>query len=134
MPEVTRVAGLTSTLDASSGQYAPQIYDYAAGEAIETGMPVYLKASDLKLYKASGAAAGEAANVLGFAGRTVKPNMRLTAFGKGARFGGFGGLTPGTKLYLGATPGSLDTAPTTAGTTPIAVVATTTDVIAGGVL
>ncbi len=134
MAEVSRVTGLSSTLDASSGQVAPQVYDHSAGEAIESGQPVYYRASDGKLYRASGAAANEAANVLGFAGRTVKAGMKLTLFGKGARFGGFNGLTPGTKLYLGATVGSLDTAATTGGTAPVAVAVTATDIVVGGVL
>lgn len=132
MAVVSRVAGLSMAGDASHAMFAPQVYHYTAGEPIETGQPVYLKASDLKLYKASGAAANEAAEVFGFAGRTVKnAGQKLTVYGPGARFGNFSGMTPKTKLYLSATPGELDTAPSTGGTQPIAFAINATDVMTG---
>lgn len=100
MAEVTRTKGLSSTLDASMGATAPQIYDYAAGTAIESGQAVTLTNGEL-----APASAGD--TILGFAGRTVKAGQRLTVFGPGARFGGFTGLTPGALLYLGS-DGELD--------------------------
>jgi hypothetical protein len=131
MPDVTRTTGLTSTLDASSGSVAPQIPDYLAGENIETGQPVYLNADGM-LYRASGAAADAAANILGFAGKTVRAGLPLTVFGPGTRFGGFSGLTPGALLYASATVGELSDAATVGGTRPIARAVTATDIIVIG--
>lgn len=128
MALVARVAGQTSSLDGSSGEVAPQIYDYSAGEDIETGMPVYLKTSDLKLYRADGTANDEKASILGFSGRTVKAGMKLTVFGPGAIFGGYTGMTPKALFYVGATPGRLDDAPTTGGTRAVARAITPTEV------
>lgn len=128
MAEVNRTKGLSSTLDASMGATAPQIYDYPADVAIEAGQAVTLNATGTGLVLADGTAADGLANILGFAGRTVKAGMRLTVFGPGARFGGFTGLTPGQLLYLATTPGELDTAATTGGTRPIARAITATDI------
>lgn len=123
MAVVTRTAGLTSTLDTSTGEFAPQIYDYPAGVAIESGQAVTLTNGRLEL------AAG-AANILGFAGRTVRAGQRLTVFGPGARFGGYSGLTPGALLYVGATAGTLDnaTGAVGVGTRPVARAVTATDI------
>lgn len=101
MAVVSRTKKLSSTLDASMGSTAPQIYDYPAAEAIESGQVVKLDGTGLVL-----AAAGD--SILGFAGRSVGKGQRLTVFGPGARFGGFTGLTPGALLYAGA-DGELDT-------------------------
>lgn len=129
MADAARTTGVTSTLDASMGATAPQIYDYPAGEAIESGQAVTLTNGELML--ATGAAVNAAAQVFGFAGRTVRAGQRLTVFGPGARFGGFTDLTPGTRLYLSATDGELADAATTGGTTAIAMAVTDTDIVTG---
>ena len=123
MAVVNRTANLSSTLDTSTGEFAPQIYDYPAGEAIQAGQAVTLTGGQLRL-------AGGTANILGFAGRTVRTGQRLTVFGPGARFGGFTGLTPGALLYLGATAGTLDdaTGAVGVGTRPVARAITATDI------
>ena len=126
MADVTRTTDVTSTLDASTGAVAPQIYDYPAGEYIESGQAVTLSAGEVIL--ADGSAADAAANILGFAGRSVLEGQPLTVFGPGTRFGGFTGLTPGQLLYLSATPGELADAATTGGTRPIARAITATDI------
>jgi hypothetical protein len=123
MAVVNRTAGLTSTLDASMGEISPSIYDYEAGEAIESGQPVTLTGGVLMR-------AGGTANIMGFAGRTVRAGQKLTVFGPGARFGGFTGLTPGTLLYVDAAAGSLNdaTGGVGVGTRPVARAITATDV------
>ena len=126
MPDVNRTTGTTSTLDSSSASTAPQIPDYPAGEAIESGQPVYLSGGELLL--ADGFADDEKAEVFGFAGRSVRAGQRLTIFGPGTRFGGFSGLTPNALLYLSDTAGELSDAPTTGGTSPIARAITETDI------
>src|SRR5690625_811928 len=119
MATVNRRTGLNSTLDASMAATAPQIYEYTAAEAIESGQAVTLANGELAL-----ASAGD--NILGFAGRSVRAGQKLTVFGPGARFGGFTGLTPGALLYLGE-DGELDDTGGE-GARPIARAVTDTDI------
>lgn len=132
MASVARVANVTSTGSASNNMFVPQIYEYSAGEAVESGMPVYFNSADKKWYKANGTAANAAAVVVGFASHTAKAGQKLTVYGKGAKFGGFSGLTPMAKLYLGTTAGGLDTAPTTGGQNPIAMAVTVEKIVTIG--
>lgn len=101
---------------------ANQIAGLVAGEALAAGDAVYIKAADNKVWKATGAAATEAAIVPGFAWMAADVGEAVTiVFGVVFRYGA--GLTPGIPLYLsGATPGGLDTAASTGGTRRIAQV------------
>lgn len=132
MASVTRRANVTNTGSASNNMFVPQIYEYHAGELIESGMPVYFNGTDKKWYKANGTAANAAAVVVGFASHTAKPGQPLTVYGKGAKFGGFSGLTPMAKLYLDTVAGGLNTAATTGGTAAIALAVTSEKIVTIG--
>lgn len=127
MALVTR--GNDASLDASTGMYAPQIPDLIAGEDLDAAAPCYIKTSDGKVYMSNGTAANEAAKVHGFSARAAKTGQPVTLFGPGARFGYASGMTPGAKLYVGATKGRLDTATTTGDTTGVAFAVNATDIV-----
>ena len=90
-----------------------------AGEAIAAGDACYIKASDGKVYKSTGAAANAAAEVHGYAAQAASIGEALTlVWDVRVRYGA--GLTPGAKVYLsGATAGALADAASTGGTKPI---------------
>jgi len=129
MTLVTRSSSASS--DASNAIILPQISgDIIAGEDMGIG-PCYLKASDGKAWKSSGAAAGaEAAKVHGWNPRpNVKAGQPVTLLGPGARFRYSTSMTPGAKLYLSpATAGLLDTAPSAGDPIGVATVINATDI------
>lgn len=91
-----------------------------AGEAIAAGDACYIK-SDGKIWKSTGAAANAAADVHGFAAKAAAVGEAVTlVFDVNFRYGA--GLTPGTKVYLATTAGTLEDAATTGGTAPIGFV------------
>jgi len=91
-----------------------------AGEAIAAGDACYIK-SDGKAWLATGTAANAAAQVYGYACQAASVGEAVTlAYDVRFRYGA--GLTPGTKVYLSATAGTLSDAATTGGTAPIGVV------------
>lgn len=104
-----------ASVDASTGMTAPQITgDLFAGEDLLAVCPCYIKNSDGKVYMSNGTAANEAAGFDGFTARACKSGQPVTLFGIGTRFRyAAATLTPGAKLYIGATAGRLDTAATT---------------------
>jgi hypothetical protein len=120
------MAAITKTGIPSLATLAPppalQIGGLVAGEALVAGDAVYIKAADNKVWKATGAAATEAAIVAGFAWMTADVGEAVTiVFGVVFRYGA--GLTPGVPLYLsGTVAGGLDTAASTGGTRRIAQV------------
>ena len=126
MALVTRAS--TAQMDVSTGQFAPQITGLVAGEDLDVAAPCYIKSSDGKAYMSNATAANEAAEVAGFTPRAVKSGQPVTLFGKGVRFGYGSGLTPGDVLYVGATAGRLDTAPTVGDVEGVAQVLTATDI------
>lgn len=126
MALVTRAS--TAQMDVSTGQFAPQITGLVAGEDLDVAAPCYIKSSDGKVYMSNATAANEAAEVAGFTPRAVKSGQPVTLFGKGVRFGYGSGLTPGDVLYVGATAGRLDTAPTVGDVEGVAQVITATDI------
>lgn len=126
MALVTRSAN--ASMDASTGMFAPQITGLIAGENLDVAAPCYIKSSDGKVYMSNGTAANEAAEIVGFTPRAAKAGQAITLFGKGARFGYGSGLTPGDKLFIGATAGRLDTAATTGDAVGVAQVITATDI------
>lgn len=91
-----------------------------AGEAIGAGDACYVKASDGKVWKSTGAAANAAAKVRGWAAGGAAVGEAVTLM-SGVDFYYGSGLTPGTDYYLsGTTAGGLDTATSTGGTAAIA--------------
>ena len=97
-----------------------------AGEDISAGMVCYVKASDAKVYKATGAAANEAARAWGIAARDCKAGEPITLYGN-VEFEYGSGMTIGTPLYVsGATAGALADAASTGGTTKVAHVVSAT--------
>lgn len=112
MALVTKAADLS--IDASMAMISPQISgDLFAGEDLEAGAPCYIKNADGLVYQSNGTAANEAAGFDGMTARAYKAGQAVTLFGIGARFRYAAGLTPGAKLFIGATAGRLDTAATT---------------------
>lgn len=127
MSLITRAS--TASMDASTGQLAPQITGLYAGEDLDVAAPCYIKSSDGKVYMSNGTSANEAAEFAGFTPRAVKSGQPVTLFGHGARFSYGTGLTPGDVYYIGATKGRLDTAATTGDTTGVAMAVTSTDIV-----
>lgn len=119
MALVTRVS--TASLDASSGMFAPQRNgNLYAGEALDAVAACYIKSSDGLVYMSNGTAADEASKFDGITPQSYAVGAPVTLFGLGAKFRYGSGLTAGADLYIGATAGRLDLAPTTGGSVPIA--------------
>lgn len=95
--------------------------DRLAGEDLDTYDACYIKASDGRVYKSTGAAANAAAKVRGYAAKATKAGEAVTLH-KNVRVRYGANLTPGTDVYLSATPGTLSDAPTTGGVSPIGYV------------
>lgn len=92
-----------------------------AGEAIGAFDACYIKASDGKVYKATGAAANAAAKVDGFAAQAYASGDTDVTLYWDVRVNYGSGLTPGARYYLsGATAGALADAASTGGTAPVA--------------
>lgn len=97
-----------------------QIVGLYAGEAITAGMPCYI-ASTGKVMKSNGTAANAAAKVDGWAAASVASNEPITLyFDVNFRYGS--GMTPGTRLFVATTAGTLVDAATTGGTAPVGFV------------
>lgn len=99
---------------------AHHISGLEAGEALAVGDACYIKASDGKVYKSTGAAANAAAKVDGFVLQAAAAGDGVSLyFDVNVRYGS--GLTPGARYYLsGATAGALADAASTGGTAPVA--------------
>lgn len=121
---------MAAVTKAGTGGYSPataappascRLGPFYAGEDLDAGTPCYIK-NDGKVWKSSGAAANAAAAVHGWTVEPVKAGRQPVSlyFDIDIEYGS--GLTPGAPLYLGATAGTLDTAPTTGGLAPIALV------------
>lgn len=117
----TVAASGTPSLASVLPPQSQQIAGLLAGEAITAGMPCYIKGSDGKIYMSIGTAANAAAKVDGWAAETVAIGEAVTLFfDVNFRYGA--GLTPGTRVYVGATAGILADAATTGGTAPVGFV------------
>ncbi|HEX8387070.1 MAG TPA: hypothetical protein VF576_12845 [Rubricoccaceae bacterium] len=93
-----------------------------AGEALDPAAPVYIKSSDGKLYMSSGAAANEAAEVIGFTGKSYVAGEPVTPFRNGTVIKyADGTLTPGNKYFISATAGRLADAATTGDALGVAI-------------
>ena len=118
MATITKVGtpSLTSLIPPQSQQLA----GLKAGEALGAGDPCYIK-SDGLVWLSTGAAANAAAKVDGFAAEACAVGEAVTLFfDVNFRYGS--GMTPGTRVYLGATAGILADAASTGGTAPIGFV------------
>jgi hypothetical protein len=100
--------------------YEHQLNGLVAGEALGRGDFVYIKGSDGRVYKASGAAATEAALARGVILQPAVAGQGVSVHhGVVVRWGA--GLTPGVPYYISATvPGQLSNTATVGGTAPIA--------------
>jgi hypothetical protein len=127
MAEVTRVANpsLASVVSYNGGSDPPhQITGVMCGEDIPNGVFVYIDPDDYMMYVATGAAADEKADVVGFVcignseGETCTI-WRGVNIGYGAEVGG--NPAPAGPLYLsGTVAGGLADAASVGGTAPIA--------------
>lgn len=118
MAEISK-SGTPSLASVQPG-YEHQINGVVAGEALAAGDFVYIKQSDGRVYRATGAAANEAARARGIV-------LQAAAIGDGVsvlsgvqvRYGA--ALPPGVPLFLsGAVTGGLADAASTGGTAEIA--------------
>lgn len=105
---------------------ANKITGLLAGEDIAAGDACYIK-SDGKVWKSTGTSASPAAEVDGFAPVAAKTGEAVTLlFGVTWRYGA--GLTPGKRVYLAATAGTLADAASTGGVASIGFVVDATRV------
>jgi hypothetical protein len=122
MAEVTKTG--TPTLSTPTPSWEHYISGLLAGEAIAGGDACYIKASDGLVYKATGAAANEAARVVGFAASAGEAVTLLhhINYGYGPKVSDTA-VASGTPLYLsGTVAGGLADAASTGGTAAIAFV------------
>jgi hypothetical protein len=114
------------SLDAASAMYAPQRSGLTAGEALDALAPCVIK-SDGLVYMSNGTAADASAGFDGFTPRAyASGDSNVTLFGIGTKMRYATGLTPGAKLYIGATAGRLNDAATTGDAVGVAKVVTST--------
>lgn len=107
-----------STMLPGGGNYVGS--DFKAGEAIGAGDPCYIKGSDGKVYRSIGTTADAAAKVDGWAPGAAAVNEAVTLMAD-VDFRWGAAMTPGTRLYLSLTAGTLSDAATAGGTTACAM-------------
>ena len=125
------------SIDASTAMYAAQITGKLAGQNLDAGAAVYIKASDGKVYMANGAQAGaaptaaeqEAATFIGIVPRAALAGQPVTVFSLGCRLRYGAGLAAGDQLYVAATAGPFDDAASALGTVVVARVIDDTDIM-----
>ena len=125
MALVTRSANASIDGTQAEQVLAGNIY---AGEDLDTVAPCYV-GSDGLVYMSNGTAANAAAGFIGFTAKSYKSGEAVTLFGAGNRFRYGSSLTPGARLFVGATKGRLDAAATTGDTLGTVVCVTTTDIL-----
>jgi hypothetical protein len=110
----------TPSLASVTPPQSQQIAGLLAGEALTAGAPCYVK-SDGKVWLSVGTAANAAAKVDGWAAEACAVGEAVTLFfDVNFRYGA--GMTPGARLFVGATAGVLDGVATTGGTAPVGFV------------
>lgn len=124
MAEVTRTGVPTPVNVLAVQQHS--ITGLLAGEALAGGDAVYIKEEDGKVYKATGAAANQAARCCGFAAKVASAGEAMTILTAGVHLA-YGpnvagtATLPGRPLYLsGTVAGNLADAASTGGTDPVA--------------
>jgi hypothetical protein len=97
-----------------------RLNELLAGEPIAAGDALYVKASDGRIWRASGAAANAAALYVGAAAAAASAGEAVTPyFGVCMRYGA--ALVPGTRYYVsGTVAGGLADAASVGGTVPVA--------------
>lgn len=124
MAEVTRT-GVPTPVNVLAVQQR-SITGLLAGEALAGGDAVYIKASDGRVYKATGAAANESARCCGFAAKVASAGEAMTILTRGIHLAygpNVAGTesSPGIPLFLsGTVAGNLADAASTGGTAAIA--------------
>lgn len=128
MAEITK--GSAPSLSSPLPPPNNQIAGLTAGEALGAWDNVYVKSSDNKVYKATGAAVADAAQVLGQVPQAHASGDKDVTIYFGNVTANYGsGLTPGKTLFLsGSTAGGLADAASTGGLLPIAYTIDTTRV------
>lgn len=117
-----------ASIDATTAMLAPQISGLIAGENIPVMSPCYIKASDGKVYRTSGAAANELARCAGICPRAANATEPVTLFGLGTRFSYSDGLlTPGALYFISATAGLIADAASTGDAVGVFQAVTTED-------
>jgi len=117
-----------ASLDTVSGQRMPPLGgDLFAAEDLDPVAPCRIH-TDGAVYMANGTNADADAEFDGFTPKAYKQGQAVSLWGLGARFHYGSGLTPGQILYLGATDGRLDDAPTTGDSVGLAKAVSTTDI------
>lgn len=109
----------------------PKLSGKLAGEAIAAGQAVYLKSDD-KIWLADGSAADALSEFIGLAGTTASAGYAVTVLLPGWRCRYAASMTPGDRLYVSVTAGALADAASTGGTTPVAIVASATEILITG--
>jgi hypothetical protein len=119
MADITKIT--TPSLASSLPCPAHQVLEgrTTAGEAIGAGDVCYVKASDGLVYKATGAAANEAARAWGIAPAAAATGNPITLF-RDIELTYSTGMTIGTPFFVSATAGALADAASTGGTTRVA--------------
>jgi hypothetical protein len=115
-------------LDLSTAQIAPQITGLIAGEDLAANDFCRIH-TDGKVYRSNATAADLQARFHGVSGRDYKAGEPVTLFGPGTRLQYSTGLVVGTRLFLGATAGRLDTAATTGDAIGVAFVVSEKDIV-----
>lgn len=116
-----------ASIDAASAMYAPQRSGLTAGEALLALAPCVIDPADGLVYMSNGTAANARAQFDGFTAKAYAlGDTFVTLIGIGLKMRYATGLTPGNKLYIGATAGRLDTAATTGDAVGVAKVVSAT--------
>jgi hypothetical protein len=106
--------GSNLRIDAASAQFAPQISgDLFAGEDLGALDLCYIKQADGLVYRSNGTAATEPASFDGVTPQAYLSGAAVTLYGPGTKMEYATGMTPGIRVYIGATAGRIDTAATT---------------------
>lgn len=99
--------------------HAHQITGLRAGQALTVGDPCYIK-SDGKVWRSIGTTADAAAKVDGWCLQTAALDEGVSLYSDvNIRWGS--GMTPGARMYLSLTAGTLSDAPTAGGVTACAM-------------
>lgn len=117
------------SIDTNSAMFAGQIAgDLIAGEAIAVLDACRINAADGRVYRSNGTANDANARFDGFAPKAYVAGQVMTLYNIAVRARYASGLTPGQRLYVAATAGALDTAPTVGGQVEVARAINSTDI------
>lgn len=121
MAAISRTTG-GNTISTAVPPTNARIPGHVAGEALEAGDVVYIKASDGRLWKATAAGANEAARAVGLAGEQASAGQAVTLL-RNISVGYSTGLTPGAPVFLSpSVAGNLDDATSANAPRPIGFV------------